>query len=368
MPKDAPGSAERRGLRHSIRTFLNHIAGYGDILMQEAEDSGEAELCGIYDRIRGGALELRESAIPCFLAPEEGGPAKEARESYEKRVYASLFDIIALVQTARRRILDGHIQRFLPDTDKILEAANCIVEIFEERIEGGLPFVEREEGEQASPSDEAQFSLPPAPRSGRILVVDDNLFNRELLSRHLERQGHVVCQASDGTEALALLREAPFDVLVLDVMMPGMNGYQLLERLKSDEKLKDLYVIVISALDDTKSIARCIQLGAEDYLPREFEPVILKARIESCLEKKSLKDKEQLYVAAVMETERRLRAELQEGAAYVRGLLPPRLDRPGLKTDWLFIPSLSLGGDVFGYHAIEGGRLALYLIDVSGHG
>ncbi len=368
MPnEDFPGADERRGIRHSVRTFLNHIAGYGDILRQEAEDSGEAGLCETYDGIRQAALELRELALPFFLEPSEGGIAEEDRPERERAIYGALYDIIALIQGAKRRGDAEWTSRFLPDTEKILEAANGIVEIFEERLEAHRDFVEEYEPE-ALPVGLGDVELPPAPKAGRILVVDDNLFNRELLGRHLERQGHVVCQAADGASSLEILRHAPFDVLVLDVMMPGMNGYQLLEAVKADERLKDLYVIVISALDDTKSIARCIQLGAEDYLPREFEPVILKARIESCLEKKSLKDKEELYVAAVMETERRLRAELQEGAAYVRGLLPPRLPGPGLKSDWVFIPSLSLGGDVFGYHAIEGGRVALYLIDVSGHG
>lgn len=355
---------ERRTLRHSVRTSLNHIAGFSGLLCRESADEGLPGLSELYGKIESDALTLRDRAVPCFLSLEEGGPAEKERAELVRQSYGLLYDIIALIQTAKRRS-DGD-PRYLADTDKILGAANRVVELFEDRP---LPGPEKEEEEELpDPGLEAKASAPP--RSGRILVVDDDQLNRDLLARHLERQGHVVCTASDGAGALALLREAPFDVVLLDVMMPGMNGYQLLARIKSDERLRELYVIVVSALDDTRSIARCIQLGAEDYLSREFEPVVLKARIESCLEKKSLKEKEALYIAAVTETEKRLRAELQEGAAYVRGLLPPRFAGPALSTDWVFIPSLSLGGDVFGYHEIAGGggRLALYLIDVSGHG
>jgi phosphoserine phosphatase RsbU/P len=228
---------------------------------------------------------------------------------------------------------------------------------------------------EAGRTDLDAVDLDSAPRPGRILVVDDNSFNRELLSRHLERQGHEVRSASDGLSALELLRSEAFDVAIIDVMLPGMNGYQLLERMRAEAKLKGVHAIVISSLEDTQAIAHCIQLGAEDYLPREFEPVILKARIESCLEKKRMKEEQELFVAALMDAQAKLGAELRGGASYVRSLLPRRLAFPELSTDWEFIPSASLGGDVFGYHILGGGdgrigdvKLALYLIDVSGHG
>jgi sigma-B regulation protein RsbU (phosphoserine phosphatase) len=177
---------------------------------------------------------------------------------------------------------------------------------------------------------------------------------------------------NEGGLALQILKSAAFDIVILDVMLPGMTGFELIGRIKENEEIGNLYVLVVSAFDDTESVARCIQLGAEDYLPRDFEPIILRARIESCLEKKLLREMEALYIAAVTEGEKRLRAELQEGAAYVRGLLPARIDETGLASDWIFIPSLSLGGDAFGYHHVGADRtrfqLALYLIDVSGHG
>lgn len=362
-----PGTGDRRELRHSVRTLLNHIAGYADILRQEAEDLKAEGLPPLYDLIRQAALDLRSPALEYFRDPStDSGPAD--RNELLRLVYGYLYDIIGQVQAVKRRLdgeKDGH---FLPDTEKILEAANGIVGIFEASLEKDP---EEDPGLVASTDLGSRLEssvFPKAALTGRILVVDDNEFNRELLARHLERQGHLVCQASDGVAALEVLREAPFDILILDVMMPGMNGYQLLEAVKSAPRLKAIHTIVISALDDTQSIARCIQLGAEDYLPREFEPVILRARIESCLEKRRLKAKEEVYLAAVRATERSLRESLAEGAEYVTSLLPPRLERPGLRSDWAFIPSRALGGDVFGYHSLGGKRMAIFLLDVSGHG
>lgn len=375
--------------RHDVRTKLNHIVGYSDLFRLDAEQAGMARLAPIFGRIHDVALSLR-SPLERRFSPGTDSAAL-ASEPPDREIYDLLFTLVNLIQEAKRRAErydgDGDLAR---DTDKILEAANGLVELVEIQ---SARIVEPDSSRPLPTSNSPTGSkleteaLPPAPRSGRILIVDDNLANREILARHLERQGHSVRAADDGPAAFELLDSEPFDIMILDVMMPGMNGYQILERIRADKRLGDLYVIVISSLSDIQGIARCIQLGAEDYLPREFEPVILKARIESCLEKKSLKEEQELYVSALVEAQQRLRAELRGGAAYVRGLLPARLAMPGLRTDWIFIPSASLGGDVFGYHRIraaecadslpesgpaelpsESGPLALYLIDVSGHG
>ncbi|MCU0545021.1 MAG: response regulator [Oscillatoriaceae cyanobacterium Prado104] len=136
---------------------------------------------------------------------------------------------------------------------------------------------------------------------GCVLVVDDNEVNRDLLARRLQRQGHAVSVAEDGFQALEMMRSQPFDLVLLDIMMPQMNGYQVLEHLKADEKLRYIPVIMISAVDDIDSIVRCIELGAEDYLSKPFNPVLLKARIGACLEKKWLRDKEQAYLQKLAE-------------------------------------------------------------------
>jgi signal transduction histidine kinase len=135
-----------------------------------------------------------------------------------------------------------------------------------------------------------------AEEQGQILVVDDNRMNRIKLSRSLEQQGHTVGLAEDGSRALEALKEQSFDVVLLDIIMPGMDGYQVLERIKSDPELRDIGVIVISALDEIDSAVRCIEMGAEDYLPKPFNPVLLRARLNASLQKKRLRDLEKAYL------------------------------------------------------------------------
>jgi class 3 adenylate cyclase len=131
-------------------------------------------------------------------------------------------------------------------------------------------------------------------RSGqaRLLVVDDNKVNRLLLAHSLELQGHSVSLAENGRVALEMLRREGFDLLLLDMEMPEMDGFQVLEQLVNDRQLRDLPVIVTSSLEGIANVVRCIELGAEDYLTKPVNPVLLKARIEASLEKKSLRDQQ----------------------------------------------------------------------------
>ena len=135
----------------------------------------------------------------------------------------------------------------------------------------------------------------------RVLVVDDNEVNRDLLARRLQRQGYEVKVASNGFEALEMMSSMSLDLVLLDIMMPQMNGYQVLETLKADPAFRHIPVVMISAVNDIDSIVRCIELGAEDYLSKPFNPVLLKARINACLEKKRLRDQEQAYLKKLAE-------------------------------------------------------------------
>jgi signal transduction histidine kinase len=131
---------------------------------------------------------------------------------------------------------------------------------------------------------------------GHILVVDDNRMNRVKLAISLEQQGHTVESAEDGETALVMLAERRYDAVLLDIVMPGLDGFQVLERIKGDAALRDIPVIVISAVDEIDSAVRCIESGAEDYLPKPFNPVLLRARLNASLQKKRLRDLEKAYL------------------------------------------------------------------------
>ncbi|ACA16031.1 adenylate/guanylate cyclase [Methylobacterium sp. 4-46] len=149
----------------------------------------------------------------------------------------------------------------------------------------------------------------------RILIVDDEPFNLDLLEQELELLGHTSVRAANGRAALDRLNEEPFDLVLLDVMMPALDGYAVLERMKAHEAWRHTPVVMISALVEINSIVRCIELGAEDYLPKPFEPVLLEARIRSCLERKRLRDREMAHLRTI-ERERRRADEL------LRAILP----------------------------------------------
>ncbi|MFK7801181.1 MAG: response regulator [Anaerolineae bacterium] len=125
----------------------------------------------------------------------------------------------------------------------------------------------------------------------RVLIVDDNVSNLDVLTRRVQRLGMQAFTANDGQMAMHRLNAEPFDLVLLDIMMPNMNGMQVLSRIKEDPELRAIPVIIISAVEDTSSIARCIELGAEDFLAKPFNPQILQARISASLEKKELRDK-----------------------------------------------------------------------------
>jgi len=135
-----------------------------------------------------------------------------------------------------------------------------------------------------------------AEHGARLLVVDDNKVNRLLLARSVERQGYRVSLAENGRVALEKLHSEPFDLLLLDIEMPELDGFAVLEQLKADPQLRDLPVIVTSSIEGLDNVVRCIGLGAEDYLPKPVNPVLLKARIGASLEKKRLRDEQRELV------------------------------------------------------------------------
>ena len=157
----------------------------------------------------------------------------------------------------------------------------------------------------------------------RILIVDDEPFNRDVLAQELELLDHESVTAIHGRDALDRLSREAVDLILLDIMMPEMGGFEVLRRLKDDARLRHIPVIMISALDDIDSVVRCVELGADDYLPKPFDPVLLKARIGACLEKKRWRDQEVAYLARIERQMQEIERERARADRLLHAILPP---------------------------------------------
>jgi sigma-B regulation protein RsbU (phosphoserine phosphatase) len=202
-----------------------------------------------------------------------------------------------------------------------------------------------------------------AIETGRLLVVDDVEMNRDLLSRRLAQQGHSVALAENGRRALEMVRAGDFDLVLLDIMMPEVDGYHVLKEMMDDPVLKHIPVVMISAVTEMDSVVRCIEMGATDYLPKPFNPVLLKARVGATLEKKRLRDKERLWA-------RSLERELEIGREIQKSFLPEELPRvPGWEIAARFQPARQVAGDFYDAFALpEAGRIGLVVADVCDKG
>ena len=216
-----------------------------------------------------------------------------------------------------------------------------------------------------APGEHARARNPNAVDAS-LLVVDDNEDNRYTLTRRLEREGYVnVTTANDGRQALELLEQRRFDLVLLDIMMPELDGYQVLERVKADVALRDIPVIMISALEEIDSVIRCVELGAEDYLFKPFNPTLLRARVGASLEKKRLRDEVRANLA-------RVEHELESARALQLGMLPntfpePSAERP-VRVYALMDPAREVGGDLYDAFYAQDGTFCFLVGDVSGKG
>lgn len=196
----------------------------------------------------------------------------------------------------------------------------------------------------------------------KILIVDDEPFNVDYLEQELEELNYATVSASNGQEALGKVASESPDLVLLDIMMPVMDGFEVLTRLKADANTRDIPVIVISANSDLKSMVRGIELGAEDYLPKPFEPALLKARISSSLEKKHLRDIEQLYLKS-------LERELEIGREIQQGFLPSELPKVN---SWeiaaYFKAAREVAGDFYDAFLLPDGNLLCVIGDVCDKG
>jgi serine phosphatase RsbU (regulator of sigma subunit) len=199
-------------------------------------------------------------------------------------------------------------------------------------------------------------------KQSRILIVDDEPFNIDYLEQELEDMGYLTLSATNGREALNLVETESPDMILLDIMMPVMNGFEVLGRLKDDKEWRDIPIVVISAMDDLSSMVKAIELGAEDYLSKPFEPVLLQARLKACLDKKRLHEIEQQHIQS-LERELDIAREIQAD------FLPDDVIQPkGWEIATAFLAAREVAGDFYDVFHLPGGYIGLILGDVCDKG
>lgn len=327
-PTERSDDAQWAQIRHDLRTPLNQILGYGEMLEEDAQAAGQEGAVSDLRKIQQAARRMLD-LINQHLGAQSIKPAALPANG----------GLAAGVSGGKAAGVSGG------------KAPGNV---------SGSPAVAVTPVEPDEPADRE-------PLQGRVLVVDDSAPNREVLARRLERRGLTTRLAEDGLAALDRLAAEPFDLVLLDVQMPRKDGYETLLAMKQDEALRNIPVIMISALDELDTVIRCIEAGAEDYLPKPFNPTLLRARINACLEKKRLRDTERQHLAEIERTQKRLSRELHDAEAYLRSLFPEPLRAP-VAIDWFHQSCSELGGDALGYHWLDDDHLALYLLDVCGHG
>lgn len=262
-------------LRHALRTPLNHIIGYAEMLQ---EDSGAIPVFSL-----SSLLTCAKDLVTFIQAALAAGDHPVDEWELQKFRHSLLAPVQRLAYFADSLLTGSLSSGGRQDAERIRFAVERLM-------------VFANDGPDSTPGLATSLpggpGAPPERGDENLLIIDDNAENRDILRRHLERQGYGVETAADGGSGLELLGSGKYALVLLDVLMPVMDGFEVLRQMKMAPGLRDTPVVMISALDETNSVVRCVQMGAEDYLMKPFDPVLLSARIGASLEKKRLRDAE----------------------------------------------------------------------------
>jgi adenylate cyclase len=283
------------------------ILGFLEFLIEDAREQGHADFVPDLERMRAAGAQL-SALIVQAVEPSLRDADATARLRHEFRT--PLNAIKGYGELLIEEIEESASNTLLTDLGKVIDLADRLLGEIDRIVEtAAAPPLDIIGGvlQTIKPLDEVDITDASAA-SSRILVVDDNVSNRDLLSRRLVREGYRVTAVESGEAALAIIAADSFDLVLLDMMMPGLSGFEVLCRLKAEARTRHLPVIMISALDELDSAVRCIAAGAEDYLPKPFNPVVLRARVGASLEKKRLLDE--------------LRVEKERSEALLLNILP----------------------------------------------
>ena len=263
-------------IRHDLLTPVNHLVGYSELLAESCEDAGDESGRARSRSLFGLAKQIQAAIDEAFAKGTVFTPGffGELRRPVNPLIQ-SILDCADQFQPA-----EGGIEE---DLQKLRAAAVRLSELLKKTPQSMLGDALVSHSTQGGNSM-ASASISAAG-SARLLVVDDNEASRELLCRRLEREGYATASAGSGSAAIEMLSSGGFDLVLLDVLMPDMDGFEILRRLKSSNASKDVPVIMTSAMDEVQSAVRCIELGAEDYMTKPFQPLLLRARIRASIER-----------------------------------------------------------------------------------
>ena len=317
---DAAADRERRAwlanMRQELLAPVLALAGYGELLSEEAARLALVELAPDLERIVAAAGDLL-GLVNRFLDEAAGAepPSRAELDAIQVNLRHDLRNPLNAIKGYAELSLEelndpggqavrGDLEALLGESESLLARIDVIVDF--SRAAAGADLAGQDPGGVHSMVANLVRTVRPIEvrdnppvETGRILVVDDNASNRDLLFRRLSRDSHEVTRAASGRRALEILASEAFDLVLLDLMMPGLNGFQVLERLKAHERLHTLPVIMVSGLEETDSAVRCIEAGAEDYLTKPFKPVLLRARISACLERRRWRERERRYLERI---------------------------------------------------------------------
>ena len=304
-------------IRHDFRTPINHIIGYSEMLKEEAEDQGHEDLALEFQLIRLAGRRLLQSVTEALDSATHISTGVDL-DILSRQLRKPLDEIVGYTIALQEPVIRLDQPEILDDLTKIRTAVDLIFGLMKQapftstasvvnarigptsssKSSPALPTYVSPVVSPASAISNVQDVMPTVVQ-GFILVVDDNETNRDMLCRRLERQGYRVALARGGQEAIQMVNRDHFDLILLDVMMPDISGLEVLQHLKSQDSFRHIPIVMLSAVDEFDSAVRCIEMGAEDYLSKPFDPVLLKARLDASLEKKQLRDQEVRYLQEI---------------------------------------------------------------------
>jgi len=308
--------------RHNLKNPVNAILGYSELLIEDCEDEGLSHLIPDIKKLNQAGHDILTSIEEIFsdeALSDSVNSISSMAEEMEIALRTPLNTIIGYSELLIEESEDVPIDNFKTDIDKITRSGRLL----EEELKSIITFDSKNIKEirdqnlnygNLSMVQDVLHSIIPLDKkdkkpkeTGTILAVDDNKNNTDLLDKRLTKRGHKVFTENNGKDALLRLslNKEVIDIILLDIVMPEMNGFELLKYLKNDQRYFEIPVIMISSMDDTDSIYRCIENGADDYITKPFDKSILDARISSSIEKKHLRDKEKTLMKKLAEEQKK---------------------------------------------------------------